>query len=143
LINAFLGINVHPADLSIKNSDGTRKYTGDHAVRDAILAGEEYIRSSTHIIEEKVDYGKILLISAPLPIILPPNFDASNPEHVKEAEKFNQNRLKERGDWIIFPRTIKDVANGRYSTDEHGKLYYDTTLLSDGLKRGKEIDFEF
>ena len=40
LINAFLGVNVHPADLSVMNGD-RRKYTGDHAVRDAILAGEE------------------------------------------------------------------------------------------------------
>ncbi len=39
LIDAFLGINVHPADLSIKDGD-QRKYTGDHAVRDAILQGE-------------------------------------------------------------------------------------------------------
>ena len=40
-------INVHPADLSIKNSAGKRKYTGDHAVLDAIIAGEPVLRSST------------------------------------------------------------------------------------------------
>ena len=38
LIDAYLGINVHPADLSIMDGD-KRKYTGDHAVRDAILSG--------------------------------------------------------------------------------------------------------
>ncbi len=134
LINAFLGINVHPADLSIRNDDRTRKYTGDHAVRDAILAGEEYIKSSTHIIETKVDYGKILMMSAPLAIILPNNFDPSNAEMVKEAEKFNQNRLKERGDWIIFPRTIKDIAKGKYSRDESGSIYYNGRLLFNGVR---------
>jgi folate-dependent phosphoribosylglycinamide formyltransferase PurN len=33
-------VNVHPEDLSILTPDGKRRYTGDHAVADAILAGE-------------------------------------------------------------------------------------------------------
>jgi folate-dependent phosphoribosylglycinamide formyltransferase PurN len=134
LINAFLGINVHPADLSIKNSDGARKYTGDHAVRDAILAGEKYIRSSTHIIEDKVDYGQILIMSAPLAVILPHNFDASRPEIVKEVEQFNQNRLKERGDWIIFPKTLIEIANGNFSRDSSGIIFHNDKALFNGLK---------
>jgi folate-dependent phosphoribosylglycinamide formyltransferase PurN len=135
LINAFLGINVHPADLSVKNPDGTRKYTGDHAVRDAILAGEEHLRSSTHIIEEKVDYGKILIMSPKLPIILPRNFDLSDKDMVMEAEKFNQNRLKEKGDWVIFPKTLCDIATGRFSLERGtGRLFYDDKVLINGLK---------
>jgi phosphoribosylglycinamide formyltransferase-1 len=142
LINSFLGINVHPADLSIKNPDGTRKYTGDHAVRDAILAGEEYIKSSTHIIESRVDCGKILMISAPLPVILSPNFDKSNPEMVKEAEKFNQNRLKEQGDWTIFPKTLIDIAKGRFAYDDLGRITYDGRTLFNGLRLGQEFNFQ-
>jgi folate-dependent phosphoribosylglycinamide formyltransferase PurN len=140
LIKTFLGVNVHPADLSIRNEDGTRKYTGDHAVRDAIIAGEKYICSSTHIIEDRVDYGRILMISKPLEVVLEKGFDARNSEMVKAAENFNQNRLKEAGDWQIFPRTIVDIARGRYSQDGFGKLYYDDTLLFNGVRLGEKKD---
>jgi phosphoribosylglycinamide formyltransferase-1 len=134
LINAFLGINVHPADLSIRNSDGTRKYTGDHAVRDAIIAGEKYLRSSTHIIEEKVDYGSILMMSSPMAVELPTNFDSNNTEMVLAVEKHTQSRLKELGDWQIFPKTILYVAGGRFAKDSSGRMFYDDKVLFNGLR---------
>src|SRR3989344_9695482 len=69
LVRRFLGVNVHPADLSVRERD-LPKYNGAHAVRDAILAGEHFLSSSTHMIEEKVDQGKILMISKPLEVRL-------------------------------------------------------------------------
>lgn len=121
LVNSFLGVNVHPADLSVMNGD-KRKYTGSNAVRDAILAGERFLRSSTHIIEERVDYGRILMISHPLEIVL----NETNTEH--------QNRLKEVGDWIIFPKTLEYLADGRYSQDGQGNLHFDGKPIPNGLK---------
>lgn len=59
-------INVHPADLRIKNEDGTPKYTGDDAVTLAINAGETSTASSIHVVEEKVDEGRIICVSQPL-----------------------------------------------------------------------------
>ena len=50
-------INVHPADLSILTPDGKRKYVGDHAVMDALAAGESYLSSSTLWTDEGVDTG--------------------------------------------------------------------------------------
>ena len=124
LIDAFLGVNVHPADLSITNTEGTRKYVGDHAVMDAILAGEKYICSTTHIMRERVDYGEILMISKPMEVILDSDFDKNNPDSVKKAEKSNQSRLKEAGDWEIFPKTILDISQGRYAIDTSRNVYY-------------------
>lgn len=133
LINAFLGINVHPADLSIV-SGSKRKYTGDHAVRDAILAGEKQLRASTHIIEPQVDYGRILMISSPLGVNLPEGFDLNNKEQVKAVSDEHQNRLKEIGDWVIFPRTLEYIAEGRYSQDKQGLLYFDNKPIPQGVK---------
>ncbi|HPD61071.1 MAG TPA: formyltransferase family protein [Thermodesulfobacteriota bacterium] len=133
VINAFLGVNVHPADLSIEEG-GKRKFTGDHAVRDAILAGEKTISSTTHIVEETVDQGPILMISPPLPVIVKKEWDLSNPEHLKQAEAFNQERLKENGDWLIFPKTIEYLATGRYGKDETGKLYCDGKPIPRGVR---------
>src|SRR3989338_7620957 len=133
LINAFLGINVHPADLSIM--DGSkRKYTGDRAVKDAIVAGEKQLRSSTHIIEPQVDYGKILMISAPLPINLPEGFNPNNKDQVKAVSYEHQNRLKEIGDWIVFPKTLEFLADGRYSQDGKGRLYFDSKEIPQGVR---------
>lgn len=133
LVKAFLGVNVHPADLSFTFS-GKRRWVGDHAVRDAILAGEKAIKSSTHIVEPVVDGGRILMISPPLNIVIPPDMDLSNPDNVKEIEKINQNRLKEKGDWIVLPKTIEYIARGFYSTDETGLLYFKDKPVPEGLK---------
>jgi folate-dependent phosphoribosylglycinamide formyltransferase PurN len=124
LVEAFLGVNVHPADLSIENPDGTRKYVGDHAVRDAIASGEKTVRSSTHIIEPVVDGGRILMISEPVEVVLEPEWDLSDPEDLRKAEVFNQERLKKLGDWVIFPRTLEEMARGKFSRDAQGNLYY-------------------
>ncbi len=132
LIHAFTGVNVHPADLSVMQ-EGKRKYTGDHAVRDAILAGEKYIHSTTHLIEPVVDGGKILMISSPLEVMLEANFDPQNRDMVARAEKENQNRLKEAGDWVIFPKTLLHIAEGRYAIDA-GSLYFDELLIPMGIK---------
>lgn len=144
LINAFLGINVHPADLSLVDEKGERKYIGDHAVRDAIVAGEKTICSSTHIIEPKVDYGRILMISAPLQVQLPSEWPAqsqitaewvkANEDLVTKVEKENQGRLKEAGDWIIFPRTLERIARGRFTADETGLLHYDGRPVPQGYR---------
>lgn len=130
LIDAFLGINVHPADLSVLNAEGKRKYTGDHAVMDAIIAGEKYIRSTTHIIEEKVDGGRILMISEPVAV------EQTNPDaqNMKEFADKHQNELKEKGDWMIFPKTLEYIAKGRYSKDFNGNLYFDGKPIPYGLK---------
>ncbi len=134
LINAFLGVNVHPADLSVVDENGRRKYTGDNVVRDAILARERQLRASTHIIEQKVDYGRILMISAPLVVELPEDFDFNNAELVKRVAKDHQDRLKEVGDWVIFPRTLEYIAVGRFARDENGMIYFDGEPKPNGVR---------
>lgn len=133
LINAFLGVNVHPADLSIMDGE-KRKYTGDHAVRDAILAGEKQLRATTHIIERNVDYGRILMVSSHLTVTLPEDFDAENKDQVKTIADQHQNCLKEVGDWVIFPKTLEYIADGRYSQDEQGNLYFDGKPIPQGVR---------
>lgn len=133
LVNAFLGINVHPADLSIVDGD-RRKYTGDHAVRDAIISGERELRASTHIIEPTVDYGRILMISTPIQVSLPELFDAGDKKMVELVADLHQKKLKEVGDWVIFPKTLEYIASGRYSRDGSGKLFFDGGELVSGLR---------
>jgi len=133
LINAFFGVNVHPADLSIL-ADGKRKYTGDKAVRDAILSGEKELRATTHLVESVVDEGRILMISPPLRVQLLPDFNPLNDAEVDSMTTMHQSHLKNVGDWVIFPRTLEYLATGRYSQDEKGNLYFDGNPIPQGLR---------
>ena len=119
LIQAFLGINIHPADLSLRGPDGRRRYTGDHAVRDALKDGLQVLHSTTHLVSAEVDGGDLLLISPPVAVEYPDGPPQSE-EDYKRAEAHNQARLKEYGDWLVFPQTLEDLAMGRFARDENG-----------------------
>ncbi len=135
LIKAFLGVNVHPADLSIE-VEGKRRFTGDKAVKDAILAEERYLRSSTHIIEPVVDGGRILMISAPVKVEVEEDFFyvPATEAYFDEVATEHQNRLKEKGDWVIFPLTLRYIAEGKFSQDEAGILHFDGEAVPKGVR---------
>jgi folate-dependent phosphoribosylglycinamide formyltransferase PurN len=138
LTSTFAGLNVHPADLSIQKA-GRRKYTGDHAVRDAILAGEKTIASSTHLVEEEVDGGHLLMISEPVEVQIPPGADLGDPETLREVEQHNQERLKLQGDWIIFPLTVRYIAEGRFCVGEKGMLFFDGEPVPTGVRVSEAV----
>ena len=133
LIEAYMGVNVHPADLSVEEN-GVRKWTGDYAVRDAIMAGEQYIYSTTHLVSPQVDAGGIFMISPPLAVEVPPDADFNIQEVRRQVRLHNQNRLKEAGDWVIMPRTIEYIADGRFARDDNGRMYFDEKAVHAGLR---------
>jgi len=133
LINHFLCINVHPADLTILNEKGKRKYTGDHAVRDAILTEEKELRSTTHIATERVDDGPILMISAKLPVVLDPNESLENEVYLDMVADAHKKELKKIGDWVIFPRTLLHVAEGKYAIGPQKEIYFMGEICPKGV----------
>jgi folate-dependent phosphoribosylglycinamide formyltransferase PurN len=135
IISKFLGVNVHPADLSIKKRNGKRKYTGAHGVRDAIKAGEKTISSTTHIISEGVDEGPLLMISSPLKIKTPKNINLANKEDLGKIVEKNQDELKRKGDWLIFPKTLDLIAKEKILIDKQGNLYFNNQPIPEGIKK--------
>jgi folate-dependent phosphoribosylglycinamide formyltransferase PurN len=110
-------VNVHPADLSILTPDGRRRFVGDRAVLDAIAAGEKHLRASTIWTDQGVDTGPLLMVSAPLRVELPMPLEVLR-RRGKELDRIaeeHQQRLKERGDWMIFPKTVEMIARGRFA----------------------------
>ena len=65
MLHAYQGriINVHAADVLQRSDDGTAKYPGLHAVRNAILGGETETRATAHIVTSRLDDGPVLLRS--------------------------------------------------------------------------------
>lgn len=140
IFRAIPTINVHPADLSIVDETGKRKFTGDNAVRDAILDGASEIRASTHIATEAVDGGPLLLISKSVPIKFPPKISLKElktdrkKELLKSISEAHQNELKKVGDWVIFPLSLIYLAKGLISIDDKGMVYIEGKPVPKGLR---------
>ncbi len=120
-------VNVHPADLSILLTNGGRKYVGDNAVHDAIVSGEKTLRASTIWTDKGVDTGPLLMVSEALPVRLPEPLEIliKDSERLLKVVEEHQIRLKEVGDWKIFPLTIEMIARGRFAIDEKDRVYVD------------------
>lgn len=129
-------VNVHPADLSILTPEGNRRFVGDRAVHDAIEAGEKSLRSSTLWTDEGVDTGPLLMVSEPLAVSLPEPLEELLRDRVRfdEVADAHQERLKEVGDWKIFPRTIEMIARGRFALDQEGRVYVDGRPVPEGFR---------
>jgi folate-dependent phosphoribosylglycinamide formyltransferase PurN len=97
-------MNSHPADLSIVDENGRRKYTGDNAVLEAIVAGEKETRTSIHIVRDEVDNGEILVQSSPLKVpekalIFMAEFAELAPEEFRKnlLERYYESRKTKKG----------------------------------------------
>jgi folate-dependent phosphoribosylglycinamide formyltransferase PurN len=141
LISKYLIVNVHPADLSV-NEKGKRKYVGLYhiPVMKAILNGQKSLHSSIHIVTEDVDMGEILVISKPLKVELPNEITVEdlkkleNKELLKKISEEHQNKLKEVGDWKIFPLSLQWIAEGRFGIDQKRNVYFDGKLIKIGYR---------
>jgi len=133
LINAFVGVNVHPADLSVQEK-GKRKWCGGHAVMDQIASGEKELRATTHLIETECDMGRIFMISRPVPVEIPAGADLKDPVQLRKISDANQDRLKQNGDWVIFPATLEELARGNFSVDHRGMFHYKGKPIPRGVR---------
>jgi len=139
-------LNVHPGDLTVREN-GKRLYAGLHRgpTERAILRGDKSIRSSVILAGPVglqgagMDEGPVLGISEPMELDLQGlslSFLKETAAHragkspAEYAEDplarlaiCNVERLKEYGDWIIFPRVVRDFAAGFFRLED-GVLYY-------------------
>ncbi|MEK6910438.1 MAG: formyltransferase family protein [Nanoarchaeota archaeon] len=138
LLSNYICVNVHPADLSKVNADGKRIYTGDKAVAKALFAGERELRSTVHLVNKDVDQGPILMISDAVQVN--ESVSALSDEgFLAERAKHYQDLLKERGDLVIFPKTLVNIARGRYGLDMEGRLYFLGNLAPKGINPRLEV----
>jgi folate-dependent phosphoribosylglycinamide formyltransferase PurN len=61
-------INIHDADLTLRNTGGGPRYPGLHATRDAIIAGERETRSSVHLVTRQLDAGPVIVRGDAFPV---------------------------------------------------------------------------
>jgi len=144
----FPCLNVHPGDLTYLR-DGRRYLVGLHQIpiERAMLAGLASLRSSVILAQpytggghEEMDSGPLLGISTPVNIDL----EGHKPEELQrmydrrpdkkpasgygdELERLarrHQERLKQDGDWVVFPAAVRDFAAGKFGLDKQRQLYF-------------------
>lgn len=140
-------LNVHPGDLTYEKN-GRRHLVGLHSIplELAILEGLGTLRSSVILVQPytpgaaEMDSGHVLGISEPVPVDLRGHsleelrtiFAARKNDHrhgansdlLYELAEINQENLKERGDWTLYPRVVEDFARGCFAEDEDGSLLW-------------------
>ena len=96
-------INVHPADLSIKDPvTGKPKYVGDDAVRMAIEDDQKSTASTIHVVSDEVDCGEIICISNHLHV----------PEGVNPDK--HQNSMKSMCDGPAYIKALALISSGEF-----------------------------
>jgi folate-dependent phosphoribosylglycinamide formyltransferase PurN len=115
---SFPGVNVHPADLSIKGTDRVAKYRGMKALS-LMRADVGYVSSTVHVVDNPVDSGSAIAISEPVWDIDPSASDYEVHDMLKEHER------------VIYPRTLILLGRGSllpskipYDHTEIEELYY-------------------
>jgi len=148
IFRLFLTVNIHPGDLRPLSENGERRYAGgigSVSIMNAIRNGENYLHSTVHMVNEIPDGGDILMVSDPVPVLLPEGMDRNklaahgNLKIFEELAKAHQRRLKELGDWKIFPRTLELIAEGRFGRNEEDSLYLDDMYIPSGIEYGEVI----
>lgn len=144
----FPCLNVHPGDLTCRR-DGRRLLVGLHEVpiERAILEGMDCLRSSVILAGaytgkgDDMDNGPLLGISPPVAVDLDgahlaqlravaAGRPAARPaggfhDELQQFAAQCQERLKEGGDWVVFPPVIWDFADDRFHLDlDSGRLLF-------------------
>ncbi|MFO7849118.1 MAG: acetate--CoA ligase family protein [Spirochaetia bacterium] len=118
LLNRYMFINVHPADLT-RQENGKRLFAGPNGVGDALSAGEPYLRSSSHIATTELDGGPLLIVSPKIPVDYQKAREYDEKEFMRHYLKQVNAQSREVG-----ARTIYEIAMGHFSRDSNGKVFY-------------------
>lgn len=119
-------INIHDADLRVRRDDGSPRYRGLRAVRDAVSAGEPETRSTVHLVTPEIDAGPPLVVSGPYPVSLPADVRTSGDGIGTYAAVHRERMIREcwgpllRAAVELFSEgQVAVMANGRVLIDGH------------------------
>ena len=132
----FPCLNIHPGDLSYQ-VNGERVLTGLHTlpIYKAVQEGLKSLRSSVILANAYtktgggMDTGTILALSEAISIDFlgknPKNYQEKKLLEIKDFLKHNLKKLKEQGDWTLFPQIINDFAKKKFFfRNKQKKIYF-------------------
>jgi len=99
-------LNLHDADLTLRDANGDPRYPGLHATRDAILAGERETRSSAHLVTPQLDGGPVIARSEAFPVAPFVHEAVARGEHdIVRAYAYAQREWMMRSTWGALAAT--------------------------------------
>lgn len=126
LVDNYLMINVHPADLSVER-DGKRPYAGGNCIAGTLTEKEETICSSAHIVTSEVDYGPLLMRSPDIRI----DYEAHEAFDDLKKKTLKEVNVQSRE---ITARVLFDLAEGNFGYDEKKQVLYKGAVVPTGYK---------
>ena len=127
LLDRYLMMNIHPADLSIQRADGTRAYAGANGVGDALNARESNLCSTAHLATKELDGGPILVISERVMV------DYSLHED-DETRMRHYLKLVNAQNRLAGAKALLEIALGNFTKDAAGHLYYKGKPAPTGIR---------
>lgn len=129
LLDNYLVVNIHPADLAVVDGNGRRLLAGANGIKSAFDREMDYLRSSSHLATKELDAGPLLVRSPKVPVdyTLHPDYETRFRCYLKLVN--DQNRL-------VGARTVLELALGRFMVDEENRLYYKGEPAPQGLTIG-------
>jgi len=129
LLDAFPDrvLNVHDADLTLRNGEGVPLYRGLRSTRDAVFAGEPETRSTVHLATERVDVGPPLILSRAFPVH--PMVEEAREwgaEDLLKAYAYAQREWMMRASWgPLLDRALELLAEDRIRVPDAGRAAVD------------------
>lgn len=102
-VQAFPGVNVHPADLTIVGSDGVAKYRGMNALPHMRHDNNGAIAASVHVVDMPVDTGNVVSLSNSI----------TCPTYLSDQDCHARLKTSEN---LLYPRTLIRLASGVNAT---------------------------
>lgn len=108
-------VNIHHSDLTIRNGNGSPRWPGLRAVRDALLAGAAETRATVHLVTKELDQGPPVLRSWPFRVSpLVADAVTMHAEDVFKAYVFAHQEWMIRSTWgPLAAATIELIARRR------------------------------
>ncbi len=126
VLDNYLVVNVHPADLAVTDEAGRRLLAGANGIKSAFDLRMDYLRASAHLATRELDAGPLLVRSPKIPVdyTLHPDYETRFRHYLKLVNE--QNRL-------VGARAVLELALGHYAVDGGNRLYYRGEPAPQGL----------
>jgi folate-dependent phosphoribosylglycinamide formyltransferase PurN len=155
IINNYTTINTHLGDLTLSDENNNRILKGFYPVRKAIFLEHNELYATTHLVDEKIDNGDLLLKSKPLKLNLYTDAERINiklpkgrekeylqdPENISQLdrlENFYEAIMRNYCDSQILPLSLWLHSEGRFAKDSKGNMYFNGHQYQKAIKIDKD-----
>ena len=126
VLENYIVVNIHPADLAVRDEDGRRLLAGANGIKSAFEHNMDYLRASAHIATAQLDAGPLLVRSPKIPVT-----DEVFPD--EEARFRHYLKLVNAQARVTGARAVLELALGNFSVSDDNVLYYKGEPAPDGL----------